>query len=865
MTRIVATIGAVALGAWGWTASAQAPRAGTTATARAGSREVGAPQPPVTAPPRAARTAAAEVGTPQPPVTTPPRAPRSSPAAPQMVPSHGATMTPAAGTALVTQYCATCHSDRGKAGGLSLASFDAGQAADQSVTAEKMIRKLRAGMMPPAGARRPEASQLVALASSLEARIDRAAALSPNPGFRPFQRANRAEYARAVADLLDIDVEVSAFLPPDTISDGFDNVADSQTLSPTLAEGYLRAASQISRLAVGDRTAAATSVTYKISRAKSQMAHVEGAPIGTRGGVSEVHIFPADGDYVFKAALHYEPLGGLVGRSTMSTLGLTEQIEVSIDGSRVAVLDLNTRMSESDPKNNLEPQTAPIHVKAGPHRVTAAFIASFGAIPDDLVMPVENTLADVSIGQGITLLPHMRELRIIGPSRVTGISDTPSRRRIFTCRPTTAAEEASCARDIVGQLATRAFRGPVSGDDLQGLLAFYQDGRDRLGFETGIRLSLQAILASPRFVFRFEEAPASVQAGQIYRLSDADLASRLSFFLWGTLPDAELLKVAADRALRAPGVLDRQIRRMLADPRAEALSTRFGAQWLRLQDLDKVSPDYLQYPQYDARLAEGFRRETELFLQSLVKEDRSLLDLLTADYSFVNARVAEHYGIPNVTGDHFRRVSLPDTRRGILGHGSILVLTSNSDRTSPVHRGKWVMEVLLGSPPPPPPPNVPDLDEVKATGGGRTLSVRERMEEHRKNPTCSACHRVIDPLGLALENYDPTGAWRIKDNEVPVDPVGTLYDGSRLDGPASLRAALLKYKDSVVSSFTESLMTYALGRRVESFDMPAIRAIVREAAANDYRMSSFVTGVIKSAAFQRSRADAVETTMAPMR
>ena len=727
---------------------------------------------------------------------------------------------------------------------------------------EKMIRKLRAGMMPPPGAKRPEGDALLELASSLEERIDRAAALSPNPGFRPFQRANRAEYANAVRDLLGVEVDVNTFLPPDTISDGFDNVADAQTLSPTLMEGYLRAASQISRLAVGDRTAAPTSVTYKIPRARSQMAHVDGAPFGTRGGVSEVHVFPADGEYIFKAALHYEPLGGLTGRATMSAFGMSEMIDVSIDGERVATLELNTRMSESDPKNNLEPQTPPIQVKAGPHRVSAAFVQNFEAIPDDLVVPLENTLADVSIGQGITLLPHLRELRIIGPSRVTGVSDTPSRRRIFSCRPTTAAEEPTCAREIISRMATQAFRGPVSADDLEGIEAFYRDGRASRDFESGIRLALQAILASPRFVFRFEEAPPTVRPGQSYRITDADLASRLSFFLWGTSPDAELLKVVAARTLRAPGVLDRQVKRMLTDPRAEALSTRFAAQWLRLQDLDKVNPDYLQYPQYDDRLAASMRRETELFFNSLVRDDRSLLDLITADYSYVDERVAQHYGIPNVTGPEFRRVTLPENRRGILGHGSILVLTSNSDRTSPVYRGKWVMEVLLGSPPPPPPPGVPELDEVKPTGGGRTLSVRERMEEHRKNPTCNSCHRVIDPLGLALENYDPTGAWRIKDNEVAVDPVGVLYDGSKVEGPASLRAALVRHKDALVLSFTESLMTYALGRRVETYDMPAIRSIVRNAEASGFKMSAFINGVIKSAAFQRGRAPVGEARAA---
>jgi hypothetical protein len=473
-----------------------------------------------------------------------------------------------------------------------------------------------------------------------------------------------------------------------------------------------------------------------------------------------------------------------------------------------------------------------------------------------LLSPQDYTLADTQIGDGygVTTLPHLRDFAITGPFKVTGVSDTPSRRKIFTCRPTSAADEAGCAKEIVQRLATQAFRGPVSGDDLQGLLAFYNEGRQRGDFETGIRLSLQAILASPRFVFRFEETPLAIRAGQNYRLSDADLASRLSYFLWGTLPDAELLKVVNSKTLRTPGVLEKQVKRMLASPRAEALSTRFASQWLRLQDVEKVSPDYLQYPQYDDRLAESLKRETEMFFANLVREDRSLLELITADYSFVDERVAMHYGIPNVIGPQFRRVSMPPERRGILGQGSILVLTSNSDRTSPVYRGKWVMEVLLGSPPPAPPPNVPMLDEVKATGNGRTLSVRERMEEHRKNPTCNSCHRVIDPLGLALENYDPTGAWRIKDNEVPVDPVGVLYDGSKIEGPADLRNAILKYKDVFVTSFTERLMTYALGRRVESFDMPAVRAIVKDAAKNDYKMSSFINGVINSSAFQRGRA-----------
>ena len=766
-------------------------------------------------------------------------------------------------TAVVKQYCVGCHNDRAKAGTLSLASFDAAKVVDNAVVGEKMIRKLRLGMMPPPGARRPEPAVLASLAEALESRIDRAAALNPNPGRRPFQRMNRAEYARAINDLVGLDVDVAQYLPPDTISHGFDNVADVQTLSPTLMEGYLRAASQISRLAVGDRNAGATSTTYKLGRTMSQMRHIEGTPIGTRGGTAVTHIFPADGEYVFKVAMHYEPLGGLYGRSTMTTFGIGEQVEVSIDGERVALLDLNTRMSESDPKNNLEPRTPPIHVSAGPHKVAAAFIEKISeyAIPDDLLIPVENTLVDVSIGQGITVLPHMRDFTVIGPEKVTGISDTPSRRKIFTCRPTTLAEEAACAEEIVKRLATQAFRSPLNAEELKGVLAFYDQGRKRADFENGVRLALQAILASPRFVFRFEETSPGLprrsaqREGGASRLNDLDLASRLAFFLWATVPDADLLKAATQGTLRTPLGLEKQVRRMLAEPKAEALSTRFASQWLRLQDLDKLIPDYLQYPNYDDTLAAALKRETELFFDSVVRNDRPVMELLTADYSFVNERVARHYGITGVAGPDFRRVQLPENRRGLLGHGSILALTSNSDRTSPVQRGKWVMEVMLASPPPPPPPNVPTLDETKATGDGKFLSVRERMEEHRKNPACTSCHRVIDPLGLALENFDVTGAWRIKDNEVAIDSTGELYDGTKMAGPAGLRAALLKNKDTFLQAFTENMMTYALGRRVEFYDMPAIRQIVRDAAKNDYRMSSFILSVAKSPAFQMSAAE----------
>jgi len=784
-------------------------------------------------------------------------------AAPRPMAAHAASpatgLTPAEQTQMVKQYCATCHSDRGKAGGLSLASFDAANLLEHAPVVEKIIRKLRAGMMPPANAKRPEPAAIQALAAAFETTIDRAAVANPNPGSRPSQRLNRAEYQRAVRDLLGIEVDITAFLPADTISDGFDNVADSQVISTTLMEGYLRAASQISRLAVGDRNASASTTTWKVPRTASQMRHVEGAPLGTRGGLSVTHVFPADGDYVFKILLHSGPTGDLFGGPYSG-----EQIDLSINGERVALIDINPRMNEQDP-NGLNIFSTPIHVKAGPQRVSAAFIARFDGPVDDLMMPVEHTLADTNIGEvfGTTALPHIRDFAVTGPMQVTGVSDTLSRRMVFSCRPTAAAEERSCAEQIVRRLASRAYRSPVGVEDFRALMRFYDQGREKGDFESGVRLAVQAILASPRFLFRMEQVPATVRAGQTYRVADLDLASRLSFFLWGALPDAELTRVASSGQLRNPAVFERQVRRLLADKRSEALSTRFAAQWLRLQDAKLVRPDHHFYSYWDTTLTEAMVRETELFFDSLVRADRPITDLLTADYTYVNERLARHYGIPNVLGEDFRRVTLTDpNRRGILGQGSVLLLTSIADRTSPVLRGKWVMEVLLASPPPPPPPNVPALDDsVKSTVGGKMLSTRERMEEHRKNPACNSCHRVIDPLGLALENFDATGAWRIKDNGVAIDSVGDLYDGTKMEGPSGLRQALLKHADLVKLSFTESLMTYALGRRVEPFDMPTVRSIVADASRNDDRISSFILGVVNSAAFQMAKAEAVETTV----
>ena len=782
--------------------------------------------------------------------------------APKMATSHATLSSDESQTALVKQYCATCHNDRNKnnAGGLSLASFDASKVGHDALlaeTAEKMIRKLRAGMMPPPQARRPEAAVLASFAGSLENKLDAAAALNPNPGRRPFQRLNRAEYALAVNALLDLDVDVDAFLPPDTLSAGFDNIADAQAFSATLMEGYLRAAARISSLAVGDPKASPGEFTYKVPRTGSQMQHIEGAPFGTRGGIVVEHTFPADGEYSFRLQLHSIPTGQLFGSTVRGEL-----LEVSVDGERAAVLEINPRMSEADP-NGMNLTTPKVFIKAGTHKLAAAFVRRFDAVPDDLMPPIDHTLADSQIGAGygITTLPHLREFAVSGPFKVTGVSETPSRKKIFTCRPTSAAEEATCANEIIRKLATLAYRGPLTSQDMSGLMKFYDEGR-KADFESGIRMALQAMLASPRFLFRLEEAPSTIRPGQNYRITDLDLATRLSFFVWGSGPDDELLKIAQRGTLRTAGVMAAQVKRMLLDPKSEALSTRFGAQWLRLQDLEKIYPDALLFPYYDYKLGQALRRETELFFDSIVREDHNVFDLLTADYTFVNERVAKHYGIPHINGEEFQRVTLPDpNRRGLLGQGSILALTSVADRTSPVLRGKWIMEVLLASPPPPPPPNVPSLDETKAeSSDGGLLTTRQRMEQHRANPQCNSCHRVIDPLGLALENFDVTGRWRMRDNGNIVDPVGNLYDGTKMEGPAGLRAALLKHQDMFFTAFTENLMTYALGRRVEYYDMPAIRKIIRDAAKDNNRFSAFVLGIANSRAFQMARADSVTTT-----
>ena len=757
----------------------------------------------------------------------------------------------------IGRYCFRCHNDQLLTGGLSLESFDAEHAYENPEIAEKMIRKLRAGMMPPREVQRPDAATVDALVVALETTIDDHAGRNPNPGRRTFQRLNHAEYVASVKDLLGIEIDPSTFLPPDTISASFDNIADVQMPSATVMEGYLRAAGHVSRAAIGDPFAGPDSTVYAVARTQSQKKRVDGAPFGTRGGVAVVHNFPADGKYEFRMLLHGEPTGLLFGRTL-----LEEQIEVSIDGERVGILDIDRWLSEMDP-TGLTITVGPVDVRAGAQMVAAAFLAQYegGLSIDDLITPIDNTLADtqIGVGYGVETLTHLRDLSIVGPFNVTGVSDNPTRRRIFTCRPTSAEEEAPCVESIISRLAAQAYRRPVDDSDIASLTAFYNQGAVFGGFEGGIGTALQAILTSPYFVFRTEETPAGVAPGSIYPVNDIAFASRLSFFIWSTPPDQELIDLAARGQLSDPEIIDAQVRRMLADPRAESLATRFAGLWLRIQDLDKVDPDALSFPYYDKILANSMHRETELLFAHLVAEDRNILELLTADYTFANERLARHYGIPGVTGSEFRRVNYPDDRRrGVLGHGSILTMTSEANRTSPVKRGKWVMEVLLGSPPPAPPPNIPDLEETGQTENGRFKSVADQLAEHRANPACSSCHNMIDPLGLSLDNFDVTGAWRIKDRGVPINTEAVMYDGTELNGPADLTAALLKRSDVVITHFTGSLMSYAMGRRVEYYDMPGVREIIGEAEKDDYRISSFILGIVNSDSFRMARAETTE-------
>ena len=759
-------------------------------------------------------------------------------------------------------YCMVCHNDRMRTGNMSLAGFDAGEAASRPELAEKMVSKLRLGMMPPPGARRPAEELLGEVAESLESQLDRAAVERPNPGRRSFQRLNRAEYTAAIRDLLALSVDGSEYLPQDTISANFDNIADVQLLSATLMDSYLRAASEISRLAVGDPDAAPGETSYFVSRWASQRRQVEGAPYGTRGGIAVDHTFPADGHYVFRVSLHHEVCGPVVGTAigALNSEENPERLEVSIDGERVALLPIDPWMHTSDP-NGATMRTEPVFVKAGPRKVAAAFLRQFDGPVQDLISPHEWSLASTNIAltYGIHSLPHLRDVLIRGPFEATGVSETPSREQIFECRPLSSEESRPCAERILGRLGRLAYRRELTEENLSALMSLYDAGAETVGFEEGIRMGIEGMLASPNFVFRIEEPLDPREAAYGYRLSDTDLASRLSFFLWGTIPDGELLDLAESGRLSEPSVFEGQVRRMLGDGRSAALAKRFAYQWFRLQDLEKINPNVRLYPDFHQQLKTAMVEETERFFHHLVSEDRSALEMFTADYTFVNERLAKHYGMEGVAGPEHRLVRYEDgSRRGIFGHGSMLTLTSHPYRTSAVLRGKWVMEVLLGSPPPPPPPNVPDLDATEASADGRDLTARERLEIHRDNPACRSCHRMMDPIGLALEQFDVTGRVRVKDSGQPIDASGEFYDGTAIRDVGDLREALLRRPTPLLRTFTENLMAYALGRRVEYYDQPRVREIVREAEEDDYRMSAFILGVARSPAFQMKGGTAAE-------
>jgi mono/diheme cytochrome c family protein len=750
--------------------------------------------------------------------------------------------------AVVTQYCVTCHNNRLKSGGLELDGVDIDKLGDHPDVWEKVVRKVRAGVMPPQGSRRPEPAVLQGLVSYIEGGLDREAAARPDPGRPMLHRLNRAEYKNAIRDLLSLDVDVASLLPPDDSAYGFDNISDVLGVSPSLQERYLTAAGRIAALAVGDPGYRTGSDTFRVPQDLSQNQHVEGLPLGTVGGLKVRYTFPLDAEYDFQTKLYRTNLDIVRG------LEYPSEFEISIDGRPVHRViiggddDLNDLfVKPTDTGGEVETRMrAKVKVTAGPHDVTATFIENLALKNALRVQPFLRSSADNFDWAG---KPHIQSLAITGPFNPTGSGTTPSRESIFTCRPATKSAERACATQILGRLARRAYRQPVTTQELAPILEFYDAARAQGTFEAGVQRGLQRILASPRFVFRIERDPAGAAPGSVHALNGLELAARLSFFLWSSLPDEALLRAGANGSLLQPAVLEQQVKRMLADSRAEAMVSNFAGQWLQLRNVRSVQPNSDAFPDFDDNLRQGFRRETELLFLSVMREDRNVLDLLRADYTFVNERLARHYGIPNVYGSRFRRVPVTnEARRGILGQGSVLSVTSHAERTSPVLRGKWVLENVLGLPVPPPPPDVPQLKPAEE--GQKPKTLREQMAEHRTNPVCASCHKVMDPVGLAMENFDVVGAWRTYEPGGKIDTTGQLADGRQVDGIVTLRKAILEKPEMFVGTLTEKMMIYALGRGVEPTDMPAIRAIMREAAAHDNRFSSIVMGVVRSVPFR---------------
>lgn len=745
---------------------------------------------------------------------------------------------------VIKQYCIGCHNQKLKTGGLALDTVSAQNVDQNPEIWEKVVRKLGGRYMPPVGLPRPDEATYKALISRLESSLDSAAAAKPNPGRTDtFRRLNRTEYQNAIRDLLAVEVDAAPLLPTDEASHGFDNVTVGN-LSPILLERYLSAARKISRLALGTSNAPGADFVVKLPPDLTQEQRFDELPFGTRGGTVVHYTFPVDAKYEIQIRLsrdRNEHVEGLSG---------PEQLELMLDGERVQVFTVQPPPGDKDHHGVDLDVNARIPVKAGPHEVAVAFLNPTSALLETERQPYQ---AHFNMDRHPRLHSALYTVSILGPYDAQGPGDTPSRRRVFVCHPAKPAQEQDCAKRIFSNLTRRAYRRPVTDADLQAPLKFYKQGLAEGGFENGIEMGLRAVLVSPEFLFRVEQEPAGIAANTPYRISDLELASRLSFFLWSSIPDDELLDAAIRGKLKTPAVLEQQVRRMLADDRSRALVNNFAEQWLYLRNLDSTNPDMRAFPDFDDNLRQAFRQETELFFESIMREDRNVLDLLRANYTFLNERLAKHYGIPNVYGSRFRRVTFDENseRGGLLRQGSVLTVTSYVTRTSPVIRGKWILANILGTPPPPPPPFVPALKE--SSGEGRVLSMRERMAEHRANPACSGCHKLMDPIGFSFENYDAVGRWRLAEDGKPIDAAGSLPDGSQFTGVAGLQKALLSRPELFVATVSEKLLTYALGRGVEYYDAPAVRKIQADARTNDFRFSSIVLGVVNSTPFQMRR------------
>jgi Protein of unknown function (DUF1592)/Protein of unknown function (DUF1588)/Protein of unknown function (DUF1587)/Protein of unknown function (DUF1595)/Protein of unknown function (DUF1585) len=770
--------------------------------------------------------------------------------------------SPSTSRLLLDKYCVTCHNEKSATAGIMLDSINPDQVAEHAAVWEKVVHKLRTGSMPPAGRPRPDSAGYNALIAHLEDELDRASSANPNPGGPAIHRLNRAEYTNAIRDLLAIEIDGESLLPVDETSDGFDNNSDVLSVTPLLMERYMSAARKISAAALGVE-GQPISERYDVHKYASQDDRMsEDLPFGSRGGLAIHYYFPMDGEYTIRAFLQ---------RNSRDYIrGLTEphQLDFRIDSVRIKLVTIGGMKGKSadifsqassvgDPEVEVYEHRgaeadleARFSAKAGPHLVGVSFLKK-NSVPEGVLQPRMTRFQTVQYKGGE---PAIDNIVISGPFNQTGTGDTPSRQKIFVCRPTGAQDEEACARKILATLAHRAYRRPITEKDIRILLNMYAMGRNEGSFESGLQAALERILLSPEFLFRVERDPENVAPDTVYRINDLELASRLSFFVWGSIPDDQLLELAESGKLKDSAILEQQVRRMLADPRSKSLVTNFAEQWLYVQNIRSKTPDPKLFPDFDENLREAFLQETELFLESTLREDQSVMNLLDADYTFLNERLARHYGIPNVYGSHFRRVQLGpefDVRRGLMGQGSLLTVTSYANRTSVVLRGKWLLENILGSPPSPPPPNVPPLEESATEG--KPLPLRQLMEKHRKNAVCANCHAPMDPLGFALENFDATGQWRTADADTPIDASGILADGTQLDGPSGLRKVLRSRPEAFAGVVSDRMLTYALGRKLDYYDVPAIRMIVRDAAKENYRWSSFILATVNSMPFQMRR------------